>query len=274
MASFLRLLCVLFGVGYVVLGICLLIGWNLNPAPGVELFDLIFLSFIFCGVGIAGFRNWARIGITIVSIAFVAVLLIGQHMSLGESSLFFVMIVVPVLYLNTKKVRECFEDVKGRGVLQKTNWVMIVNISVLVVIGLAGLFLFGSYNPQNHFHQGDVFLKAGKSDQAIVEYNAVLKQEPKFYSVYSQRALAYINKGDYINAIADYTKQIDSFAVDSDDPYFNRQKADVVLNRAEVYFLKRDYEAAWDDVHRAESLGGKVRAEFVERLRVASDRDR
>jgi tetratricopeptide (TPR) repeat protein len=275
MLFFLRLLCVLLGVWYILLGIGLLIGWNLNPAPGVGLFNLIFFSFIFCGVGLAGFRNWARIGITIFSILLVVLLISGQHISFVESPLFFAMLLLPVVYINIKKVRKNFEGGKEVGTsFQKISWVKTVIIFILVAIALACLFLFLFYNPQRHLDRGDIYFRSGKFDQAITEYSVAIRQEPQLRAVYSQRALAYVSKGDYASAIADYTKQVDSFLVDSSDPYFNRQKAEAVLNRAEVYFLKGEYADAWDDVHKAESLGGKARMEFIERLSEASNGDK
>lgn len=269
---FLRLLMRLLGVWYVLLGLSLLIGWNLNPAPGVGLFNFIFFSFVFCGIGLAGLRNWARIGITVFSILFVVLLIGGHHMTFVENLGFFAMLSLPVFFINIRKLWESYGDVKeDRSFVWKINWVKIVIIFILFAICSIFLFLHSFYNPQKYFDQGDTYLKAREYDQAIIQYDQAIKQEPQFHDVYSQRALAYLGKGDYDSAIADYTKKIDSYLGDGTDPYFNLQKAQVILDRARVYFLKKEYDKVWEDVHKVELLGGTVDSKFVEDLKRVSN---
>ncbi len=269
---FLRLLMRLLGVWYVLLGLSLLIGWNLNPAPWVELFNTIFLSFIICGVGLVGLRNWARVGITISSILLGVFLIGGHRMTFVESPGFFGVLLFPVFFINIKKLRENFDEIKeDKSFFEKVNWAKIVIIFILFAICLIFLFSYFFYDPQKHSDQGDGYLKAGKYEQAIIQYDEAIKQEPQFHDVYSQRALAYLGKGDYDKAIVDYTKRIDSFLGDDTDPYFNRQKAQAILDRARVYFLKKEYDKVWEDVHKVELLGGTVDSKFVEDLKRVSN---
>ena len=45
-------------------------------------------------------------------------------------------------------------------------------------------------------------------------------------------------------------------------------------NRGVAYFYKKDYDKSWQDVHKAESLGYKFNADFVESLKKASGREK
>ena len=47
---------------------------------------------------------------------------------------------------------------------------------------------------------------------------------------------------------------------------------DAYCNRAEVYYRQHEYEKAWEDVHKAESLGHATDTEFLEKLKKASGR--
>lgn len=144
-----------------------------------------------------------------------------------------------------------------------------------VIISLIWLCFYSVplfYNPQKHWSQGDAYLRSGHYDRAIREYDETLKQEPQCHDVYFQRALAHIGKGDYDNAIADYTKRIESFL--GTDPFFDREKAEVFIGRAKAYFRIQEYEKAWDDVCKAQSLGYKVDLDFIEGLKEALGREK
>ena len=70
--------------------------------------------------------------------------------------------------------------------------------------------------------------------------------------------------GDYDQAISDFTK-----AIDIDPSYANAYN-----NRGISYFFRKEYEKAWDDVHKAQSLGHQVHPEFLNELREASGREK
>jgi tetratricopeptide (TPR) repeat protein len=75
--------------------------------------------------------------------------------------------------------------------------------------------------------------------------------------------MAYSRKKEYDQAIADYTKAIEI------DP---QRFAVAYAERALIYFIKKEYDKAWDDVHKAQSLGQEVRPQFLKTLREASGR--
>jgi len=53
---------------------------------------------------------------------------------------------------------------------------------------------------------------------------------------------------------------------------YNPDYAGAYYNRAMAYFYKNNYERCWQDVHKAESLGLKFSANFLESLRKSSGR--
>ena len=73
---------------------------------------------------------------------------------------------------------------------------------------------------------------------------------------------AFFEEGQYDRAIAYFNKAIK----------LNPRYAEVYNSRGFAYFYKKDYEKAWDDVHKAESLGFKVHPGFLKALRQASVR--
>lgn len=50
--------------------------------------------------------------------------------------------------------------------------------------------------------------------------------------------------------------------------------AGAYYNRAIAYFYKKDYNASWKDVHKAESLGVKFNQDFMCQLKKASGREK
>jgi hypothetical protein len=45
-------------------------------------------------------------------------------------------------------------------------------------------------------------------------------------------------------------------------------------NRGLAYYYKREYDKAWEDVHKVQSLGQQIHPEFLKILRKASGRER
>lgn len=81
---------------------------------------------------------------------------------------------------------------------------------------------------------------------------------------YNNRGIAYGSKGEYNNAIADYTKAIE----------INPRYVRAYNMQSLAYYAKKEYDKAWEDVNKAQSLGYKVKPEFLNALRKASGRQR
>ena len=69
-------------------------------------------------------------------------------------------------------------------------------------------------------------------DRAIVEYDAAIRDNPKYADAYCMRAIAYADKGDHEKAIADYVEAI----------RLNPKYADAYCMRGVAYPAKRANE--------------------------------
>ena len=45
-------------------------------------------------------------------------------------------------------------------------------------------------------------------------------------------------------------------------------------NRETIYYVKKEYTKAWDDIYKAEELGFKVNQDFLEHLKKYSGREK
>jgi tetratricopeptide (TPR) repeat protein len=79
---------------------------------------------------------------------------------------------------------------------------------------------------------------------------------------YFNRAVSYSNKGQYDQAISDFTRALQ----------INPKYSEAYNNRGVTYYLKKDYDKSWDDIKKAQNLGYQVSPKFLEELRKASGR--
>ncbi len=81
---------------------------------------------------------------------------------------------------------------------------------------------------------------------------------------YYNRGLAYFEKGQYDQAISDYTKALE----------INPRYARAYYDRGSAYARKGQYDKAWEDVHKAQDLGHKIHPGFLKDLRKASGKQK
>ena len=144
--------------------------------------------------------------------------------------------------------------------------------------------------PVAYYVRGIAYANKGNLEQAIKDYTKAIELNPQYTEAYLNRGLAYVYKGTfdqakvdpnspkaYINigptysnkadlkhAVADCQKAIE-ISPKATEPYFVR---------ARVHFLSRDYDKAWQDVKKAEELGGKTEPQFLDDLKKSSGRDK
>jgi tetratricopeptide (TPR) repeat protein len=92
-----------------------------------------------------------------------------------------------------------------------------------------------------HFNRGIEWTQAQKFDQAIEDYTAVIKLNPKHREAYNQRGYAYKRKGNSALALADYNEAIKL------DP----NRAVYYRNRGRTYQDMRDHAKALADFQEA-----------------------
>jgi len=108
---------------------------------------------------------------------------------------------------------------------------------------------------------GTVFVKKGQYDRAISDFDKAIDINTKYASAYSNRGAVFYEKGQSDRAISDFDKAIE----------INPKLAKAYNNRAVFYlFYEKEYEKAWRDVRKAQSLGYQVHPEFLRRLHEAS----
>ena len=94
------------------------------------------------------------------------------------------------------------------------------------------------------FQQGNVLMMIGQIDMAIEHYSHAIELNPNNPATYSNRGVAYHNKGEYDCAIRDYTEAIQ----------LNRNYVEAYNNRGIAYGDKSDYDRAIENYTKAIQL--------------------
>ena len=123
-----------------------------------------------------------------------------------------------------------------------------------------------------YYTRSDVYVALEDYDKALEDLNFVINkgEQSRWMSdkpagwLYGKRADVYFKLGRYREAIEDYNKHIAEFP-DLKLLYYSRGQA---------YFYLQDYNHAWTDINKARELGFTVPADFLEKLKQASGRER
>ena len=115
-----------------------------------------------------------------------------------------------------------------------------------------------------YYNRGLVDLAIGQLGQAISDFTKAVEIKPEFIEGYKIRGPIYMAMNQYEQAISDFTKVIEHDP-DSAETYFRRSLA---------CYANGWYDKAWQDVHKIQSLGMSVSAEFLTLLRAASGKQR
>jgi tetratricopeptide (TPR) repeat protein len=102
------------------------------------------------------------------------------------------------------------------------------------------------------FINGDADRLEGRWDQAIVNYNETIREEPNYAPAWNNRGRVSYNKGDYDKAIADCTEAIRL------DPKY----AEAYTNRGLAYLAKNDLDKALADFNQAITLDAEISRAF------------
>ncbi len=103
-------------------------------------------------------------------------------------------------------------------------------------------------------------------DKAISDYSKAIRINPYIVAAYASGGYAYFKKGTFDETISDYNRAIQR-NTRIDEPYYsvfnivilkNFYFADLYYLRAQAYMRKKEYEKTWENVHKIESMGGKV----------------
>ena len=158
-----------------------------------------------------------------------------------------------------------------------------------------------------YWNRGIAYYYKKNLDQAISDYTKAIKLDRNSIEAYYERSRAYAEKGAYSQASSDLQKVLELDpenipALNAQGNIFAKQGvykaalmsyAQVILiepNNAEAYYNRavatfnwseetaevsgKDYDGAWEDVHKAESLGYKIDPDFLNALKNASGREK
>ena len=112
--------------------------------------------------------------------------------------------------------------------------------------------------------RGAVYEHQSNLSQAISDYTKAITINPNYAKAYCNRGGAYDKQGNFAQAILDLTKAI---GIDPND-------AASYNNLGVAYYVIKDYDKAWENVHKAEKLGYTVNPAFLVKLKKASVRDK
>ena len=90
-------------------------------------------------------------------------------------------------------------------------------------------------------NRGLAYHEKGNDNQAIEDYTNAIQFNPSFSHAYYNRGLAHSSKGNYDHEIADYTQAIN----------LNPRLVDAYNNRGVAYHKKGQYDRAIADYNRA-----------------------
>ncbi len=108
----------------------------------------------------------------------------------------------------------------------------------------------GFYN-----NRGEVYLREGKVDKAINDFNIAVKLQPELAVAYNNRGNAYLLKGDLDKAIADYSQSIKHAPKD----------AMSYSNRSVAYLRKGEFDKTIEDASEAIALDEKCSNAYYNR---------
>ncbi len=107
-------------------------------------------------------------------------------------------------------------------------------------------------------------VKKINNELAIKHFTGLIEKNPKEALNYAKRGKAYSGNKDYEKAGKDYDTAIKL------DP----KLTEAYVGRAVVRLMEKDYNRCWEDVHKAESLGGQFWPSFTDALKAGSGRDK
>jgi len=113
-------------------------------------------------------------------------------------------------------------------------------------------------------NRGNIFSQRGDIPKALSDYNKAIEIDPNYAEAYINRGNTYSQQGNFTQALLDYNKAIT----------INPHNAQAYSNRAIAYYLLREYNKAWDDVHTVEALRRTVNPHFINALKHASGQDK
>jgi Flp pilus assembly protein TadD len=99
--------------------------------------------------------------------------------------------------------------------------------------------------PQAYTNRGTVKWRRGDMEGALADFNGAIESNPNVYQAFNARGVVKDALGDRIGARTDYNRALE----------LNPEFVSVYANRAQSYYLSRDWNAALTDLRQAFNQG-------------------
>ncbi len=129
----------------------------------------------------------------------------------------------------------------------------ITFLAISVVITLSFVAVAAAEDYLDYYEQGEFALRVEKWDRAIESFSQSIKDNPKFFVAYHNRAIAYSKKGEYDKSIADLKKAVQ----------LNPDYPDAYGLMGLLYEIKKDYASALQAYKDAAKLEKRPAAKKV-----------
>ncbi|MFZ4402326.1 MAG: tetratricopeptide repeat protein [Bacteroidales bacterium] len=96
-------------------------------------------------------------------------------------------------------------------------------------------------NNKSYVLRGECYLKSGRLDLALSEFNYLIKNREGNYSYYLGRGKVYYSKKKYEDALADFNKAI----------VLNNNNAEVYIERANTLNIMKEHKEALESINKA-----------------------
>ncbi|MBI3617940.1 MAG: tetratricopeptide repeat protein [Candidatus Omnitrophica bacterium] len=109
-----------------------------------------------------------------------------------------------------------------------------------------------------YFARGKMYDEKGDHVNAVADYTMAITLDPQFPRAYNNRGIIYGKRGDYPRALADFNRALALY------PAF----AQAYNNRGLIYFYLREDRLALEDFNKAIELRPRVASSYVNRARL------
>lgn len=113
------------------------------------------------------------------------------------------------------------------------------------------------YYPEAHGNFGNYYDMIGKRDSALVHYSIAIKQNPDMFAPYLNRARLYQKMNRFKEALDDFAIAL-QLSPDNGEVYFSRGVCEGEMG---------NYQAGWQDMEKARSLGFNVNNGLYDAMR-------
>src|SRR5262249_53315705 len=153
------------------------------------------------------------------------------------------------------------EAQRGVLVMKQFSWPWIL-AAVLLLGGLLGYLYLDHWTSQACTRRGKARIQAKEYSQAIDDFSAAVRLDPKNAVAYHGRGVAYLHLGEHGRAIMDFSEAMWLDPSDAGAPH----------NRGVAYYHKQDYDRALADLGEAIRLNPSFTEAYLARSRVYAKR--